>query len=200
MDKQTQPSARIQIRNLLLVLFSGVGCAVALMLFMLYYYGPSGRYAVKNVLLSPDTIHIISSGGATPKKGVQARLHLDKIELAYWLPEVKGWRRLEIDQEHYMKFYNSIANDNSILEVPEDVVNQFYREHTATLSISVRADSAANSQPSPTIFQQVSLPEHGDYFRIQIRSQNTSGDWAYFRHPHVYQDALKLLLPNTPGE
>ncbi len=53
---EEEGSARKEIRQLLAVLLSGVGLAVVASLFMIFFYGPSGQYAVKNVLLSPELL------------------------------------------------------------------------------------------------------------------------------------------------
>lgn len=55
MTGEVKPSTFDEIRNLLIVIFGAIVIASLGAAFMLYYYGPTGRYYAQNVLISPFT-------------------------------------------------------------------------------------------------------------------------------------------------
>lgn len=186
---------RQQIRNLLIVIFSGMACACALAAFMLYYYGPSGQYLVSNTLLSPDVMAMLSYMDTNAKTGGSTRFVFNGIEYAYYDTMSREWRKVPATQEAYERFYNLVASDKSLAEVPEDIISLFNRGHPASLVLTVRTESKAEWQEVTKVFQEVQFAGEGNYFRIELRSQSSStGKWAYFYRPQIYQEAAKIFL------
>jgi hypothetical protein len=182
-----------QIRNLLLIIFSAVACGFALAGYMLYYYGPTGKYVVKNALLSPDVIESLSANSGQ-KSGGNTRFILDKIEFSFYNSSKREEQKVSLKPETYAKLYHLLSNDTSLIEVPEETMSLFYRSSPASLILTVRSENKVSAEESSKVFQEVQFASQGDYFRIELRSQNSLTDkWAYFYHPHVYQEALKIL-------
>ena len=107
MKNSPEIPAKIQIRNLLIVIGSGIVFALAIAAFMLGTYGPSGRYLAHNVLLSPETARALNYEGEL----------FDHIEYLQWNPERKVSNKDELLLTSYQKFYALIDGDHSLQEV-----------------------------------------------------------------------------------
>ncbi len=183
------------IRNFLAVLFSGVFTAVIFALFMLYYYGPTGSYTLGNVLLSPETITKLSFEDSDQPGRNSPRYQYDHIEYANWNAENKQWQRVDVSPGDYQHFYESIAQEKSILEVPHEIVNLFYSIPPSKLTIFVRnqADNPTQKEISKPM-QVAEFSNEGNYYRIELRSQEGSGGWAYFHRPKIREEAKALFF------
>lgn len=186
------PSAAVQIRNLLFVIGSGTLCACALAWLMIVYYGPSGSYLVRNALLSPDLIQNLTYNETLSKNGASSTYVFDKIEFSYFDETEKKWIKLIVPIELYRSFYQRIESEKSLLDMPDDVVNETFKNTPASLSLIVHAQN--NSVMTQT-FQEVQFPKNGDYYRITLREQTSkpSGSWIYYYHPGIYKEALQLF-------
>lgn len=195
MEKSIPPSAKKQIRNLLGVLTAGVGAAIIFALFMLYFYGPTGRYYLKNVLLSPETINQLSYEDTKTKKAGQIQFNFDKIEYTFWNSEKKEWKTVQVPLELYKQFYQSVQDESSILDVKEDVVNLFSKSNPSSLILSAKtAINKTDLSKDPKPFQRVQFVNAGDYFRVELREQNDVAGWAYFYHQNIYEKAGALFM------
>lgn len=182
-DPQLTPKK--QIRNLLMILGAGLFGGILLSLFMLYRYGPEGHYLLKNALLSPEVIAQISA----PKNGKLkhfSQTNIDKIEYSYQDLETKKRTVIPVDKTNYTSFYQKIADDKSLLEIPPEVMSAFTQMPESSLNLIVK-DSSNDS--SHQIFQEVQFLYKGDYYRLQLRDSKTS-HWIYFYHPHIYEEAF----------
>jgi hypothetical protein len=185
-------SSKQQIKNLLLVISSGVLCALLISLFFVYNYGPSGQYGVANALLSPDVLEKLSFNDLDTKTGKMTRFDFEGIEFSYYDTH-KQWRRNAVSTEQYRSFYNSIYNDVSILDESHAIENLFNKEGAATLTLKVSTENHSAKDDETKNFQQVNFVANGDYYRIELRESKSpqASKWAYYHHPRIYQSALQ---------
>lgn len=181
-------SARRQIRNLLLVLFTGAAFAFLLVGGALYMYGPTGQYLVKDALLSPEMTQGLSYDDANAKTGGSSRFVFKDIAFTYYSGK---WIKVPVSVDAYRQFYQPIAKEKSLLEVPADVEKLFVAGTPAKLSIIVTTESDASWQAATKDFQQVEFA--GDYYRVLLREGNAGTHWVYFKRPGVYNEALNLF-------
>lgn len=190
MDNRTL-STKQQIRNLLLLIFSGIFVGLLVCLFFLYYYGPSGQYSVKNSLLSPAVLENLTFNDIDPKTGKVERFNFSGIEFSYLDASQKQMKRVQITPEQYRNFYNVIADDVSLKEISLQVEEQFSKMGSASLVLRMKTNGSSEDK----IFQQLNIVTNGDYYRIELRDM-TSGNkssWIYFHHQNIYQKALQYL-------
>lgn len=195
--KEINKSAKKQIRSLIFVLSCSVGCAFLVTLFFLYNYGPSGRYAVRNVLLAPELILSLNYNDTNTKTGGDSRFVFDDIEFSYYDNTGKKWNKLHIDHDHYSQFYQLIVSDISLQKVSRHIEAMFQERAPSSLVLKVRTDSSAKWQEETKIFQEIHFVEDGDYYRIELHEENKTQNWAYFYHPNIYQEVLRLFVPST---
>jgi hypothetical protein len=188
-------SPKSEIRSLFLVVFSGIVCAFLLSLLLLYYYGPSGRYALRNILLSPNLIQNLSYQDLNPKTKKVGLFIFEKIEFSYYDGAVKKWLSVPVLKETYEKFYSSINRDVSLIDVHPQIQELFYEGNLSQLSIKAITDSSNQKQITSEIFQEVHFTKKGDHYRVRLREQSrTSDNWAYFYHEGIGQEVMKLFL------
>jgi hypothetical protein len=186
-------SSRRDIRNLLVVFGSGLVCALILAGIMLYYYGPTGRYFARYVLLDPSLTHDLSYEEVDASKNQSQRYLFDGFDFSYYDKIKKAWLHAPVDQKQYQLFYDKISPDASVQNVTSDMVAQFNQGNAAVLSLKVKADKAG--PPEEKSFQQLHILNEGNYYRVQLRDQRgNQGSWAYFEHPGIYQEALNIFV------
>lgn len=194
MTIEMRPSKRKEIRNLVLVISGGVACAMAIALFMLYFYSPSGRYYAKNVLLAPEIVNQISYPEKNPKTGVVVRYSFDSFAFASYDPDKKEWRRSNVKPDVYREFYDAVSEDLSIEPITDELRQLFRQSHPTTFTVKMQQGSGNEK----VTFQEVDFAPGQDYYRVQLRSQ-ASGDvsegWAYFFHPGIERYARALFTP-----
>lgn len=191
-------SVRRQIRNLLLVFFCAVGMAFLFSVFLIYNYGPSGRYLVRNVLLSPDLLTTLAYNDTNSKTGSSSRFVFDGIEYSFYDSKEKQMKYLQIDLELYRQFYNLVDGDKSILEIPHEILAAFTQEEMPSLVIKVRTESHAPWQDETKEFQKVNFVAEGDHYRIKLHEERSAEMWVYFQHADIYHSTLKLFVPQLP--
>jgi len=182
-------SAKRDLRNIIFVLSAAVLCAVALSAYMIYYYGPTGRYLVSNALIAPDVAHAMDYRDYAAAKGKPVRYVLNGFHFSYYDAAQHRQQRIEVDPAAYSAFYAMISGDKSLEEVSSAIMSRFEDAFVASLTITVRPDDNAAAK----VFQTVQLASKGDYFRIQLHQQGGLGDWVYFYHPGIYDNALKIF-------
>ena len=95
-----------QIRNLLIILASGILCAVAFAGLFLHYYSPTGTYKLKNVMISPSAIDGLAQGCRSTATGKNPRIVIDTMDFSLWNATSRQSEHIPIDIEHYRRFYN----------------------------------------------------------------------------------------------
>lgn len=187
MKNSPEISARAQIRNLLIVIASGVFFAFAIAILMLGVYGPTGRYTLQNVLLSPETATKLNYEGFV----------FDHVEYSMWNPESKRWNRQNISLPLYQKFYAAIEADQSLQEVSAAVDELFSKNPTALTIFLRRQDKS--SHPQLKSFQTVQFGIDGNYYRVELRTDNSNKDspWAYFYHADLASHFLQFFAQDS---
>lgn len=180
-------SPQKQVRNLLLVIGSAVGLAIALALFSLHYYSPTGSYLAKNVLLSPENVKNMSFSEQNPKTGKMTHYTFDEIEFSFFDTAKKSWRKQSVHLQQYEDFYQTVAHLRSLSSVGPEIKDLFSTGHPSILSIKMKNEGSDASKP----FIDVHFSE--DYFRVELREQSPTENWAYYFSPNIYQKALLLF-------
>lgn len=186
-------SAKREIFRIVSVLGLAVVCAALLAAYMIFHYGPSGRYAAGNTVLAPSVMEKINYKDKSIKGNNQVRFIFNRIEFAYF-DKIKGQLlQFPVDQAVYEKFYQLVQSDQSLDPVPTDVQNEFVQGMPATLSIIVQAD--INTAPKMTQVLQVIQLTENDHYRVRLSTTTTNGaqEWAYFYHPHLYEEIMRLF-------
>lgn len=179
-----------QVRNLLAVIGSAVLLAFAASLLMLYIYSPTGRYIVKNALLSPDTMNRLAYSDLNSKAGGSTRFVFDAIEFSFFDQDLKKWQKVFVGNDAYSNFYDLIAEEKSTLDVTDEMVNAFSVPYPSTLTLRVKTENTASWQAFTKIFQEVQFAKQGGLYRIALHQQDASQRWIYFNHPDIYQIAM----------
>ncbi len=180
MTVERNKTATKQILDIIFVLTLGVGCAFILAMGTLYYFGPTGSYKAGNVLLSPE----VSSKLAN---------YDTRVEYLYFNEDKREWRRVQIGQEAYKKFYDFISEEGSIVIVPEHIIALFNKSDPAIITVFMKK-TAESSKEQEASFQEVQILRYDDYYRIQIHDQSEGRNWAYYYHEGMYEESQKLLL------
>ncbi len=189
-------STKQQIRNLILVVLSGIMLAVAFSAFLLYKYNPSDNYEIKNVLLAPNMLEDLKFNDSNPKTGGQSRFVFDKIEFEYDDLKTNTREKKVVSVDQYQLFYQMIAANKSIDEVSDEVKNFFNRGRPSKLKIWMKTESYAAYQFSEKVFQEVEFAKQGDYYRVSLRESDTgkSYNYAYFFSLGIYKEILRLFV------
>lgn len=182
-------SQKKQIGNLLFVFLGGIVCAILLAASMLWNYGPSGRYIVKNALLSPETAEKMSY--IEPRLGPKnsTKYVFDKFQFTNWDPGNSELNKIIIPPVTYKKLFELISSEKSE-NVPNEIVAQF-NPKTANLTIWIRPENESKEDKAK-IFQQIQFL--GNYYRIELRTQDPDKKWIYFYHPHINQEVYNILV------
>lgn len=182
-----------QIRNLLLVIGSAVALSFAAMFLMLYSYGPAGTYLAKNVLLSPDSTEVlyINQSNSKQSKGKHpSPLVFDSIQFSHYDAQQHKFINTALSKSTYANIYQLIEHDISLLENPQNPeIPGGFNQVGATLIFKIKSEEG--KQPNSLNLFEVDFAK--DYYRISLREQNTDQQWAYFKHPNILEQVLKIL-------
>jgi hypothetical protein len=179
----------MQIRNLMIVMGSAVLCAVLIAYIMVSHYGPSGRYQVSNILLEPSFAEKISYQDSDPQTGKNSRYTFDRFELVYFDNGANRWSSLKLNEKNFQEIYDLIYSDKSVTEVTPDMQSFFYASTPASLTIVVHAENRENTK----VLQEIQFADHGDYYRILLRDDNTRQNWVYFYHPKAFELIKQMI-------
>lgn len=194
MDEEKEISVKRQIRNLVFLISASVLSAMVLAGSLIMYYGPSGTYAARDVLLSPQVISIINYNDTHPSTGAVTRFVFDSIEFSYFDVPAKRWNKIQVGMEEYAKLYELLIHDRSVSPVTEEMMALFNKANPATLSVRVKPENDKSALHPSKVFQQVVFVNEGDDYRVELREGQQQDVWAYYHHPQIYQNVIKLLL------
>lgn len=183
-------ATKAQIRNVLAIFISAILCAGVLAAYMIFRYGPTGRYIAGNTILSPYILDQVNYPEASTGVGKGVKYIFNGIEFSYY-DKAKNKQNSKVDSAVYEQFYLLIEKEKSLENIPIDIESQFNRLQPALLTVMMRSDPS-QTQQSTMIFQAIEFVET-DYFRVQLRDKESNGSWAYFYRPHIYQDVLELF-------
>lgn len=174
----TNSSQRKQIRNLLTVLAAAIVAAGGISAWMLYHYNPSGIYYAQNVLLAPELI-------GTAQDSRKGKVFFEEVQYVY--PTGQSEQSLTLPQDLYAAFYKSIAHDQSVQPIPEELIASFAQGKNPRLILKMQSNGLSET------FQEVNFSPSGDYYRVQLRMEGQEGVWAYYYHPQIAQEVHKLF-------
>jgi hypothetical protein len=126
------------------------------------------------------------------------------MEYIYFNQGVSEWRNVPIDAAKYAKFFEMVSWEKSLLPVSTEVAGIFKKPLVSRLLVSVEpsgSDRTQSGQKPAKIFQEINFSPDGDYFRVELRVNNTLGNvindpndhWVYFYYPKIYQETLTLF-------
>lgn len=186
MKESLKVSTKGRIGALLAVIASGVLFAFLAAAFMVVYYGPSGTYLLKNVLLSPEMAETLND----------SPIIFERLEFSHWDASSKQWSMQEVNLSQYKTFYKLVQGDQSLESALPEVIDAFYRVHPSSLTLFVR--TVANPHALIKPFQIVQFAERKDYFRVElhVETPDESTRWAYFYHPDI-ESQVKDLFTQT---
>jgi len=174
-----------EIRQLLLLLSSAIGVAIFFSVFMIQYYGSTGDYLVKNVLLSPETAKKLDFYDGNH----QGKFTFDRAEFRYFDDETMSWKVTILDETQYQNLFDILQNESSLTHVDSAVIGHFNLPNPATLTLFVKNDK------STKVFQEAMFVKNDDYFRISLRGDTPAISWVYFYHRKIYDHILHALFP-----
>lgn len=198
MSKPKLPSIKRQIISLLSVLGAGLLFALAIIGYLLYVYGPTGQYKTQNILVEPSLVSKLSYIDTEISRGKEGKQTLDHIQFQAYDEKSGQWDVYLFNDDQYKRFYDLLARDESLFPVPEEVEKQFKDSRLSNLEIIVRPElpGSANEGPAKT-FLSVDFIPGTDLYRVFIRTSSIGTDYAYFKHPGVYDQVLKIArMPN----
>ncbi|MGZ3633393.1 MAG: hypothetical protein ACXU9U_02905 [Parachlamydiaceae bacterium] len=171
------PSAKAQIRNLLVVIGAAIITSLLMTAWMVRSYGPTGTYSLKNVLLAPQTMFAMTS----------SPLVFDHIEYAAWDFSTHRWNRKTETIEEYQSLFAKLENrqnEPSIAQAEE----AFSRQDPTILTILVRFQNA-----SLQTFQKIQLVS--DYVRVELHADqlNEKSKWVYFYYSPIHKLATSIF-------
>lgn len=185
---------RREVQNLILMFSSAVFVAFLVVVGVVYYFGSSGTYLLRNILVSPETLEKVSFKDYDPQTGKQGRFVFNKIEFVRAGMQGREWGRFAVSKQSYAEFYRRVSSQRSIPMLTDEIVAQFEQIAPSTLTIFARM-----GENGETIFQQVQFLDQGDLFRVQLRHpierRSPRDEWIYFRYPGIYQEVVKLFAP-----
>lgn len=186
-----------QIKVLLGVLGAGLLAGVLFALSTLYYYNPSGSYIAKNVLLTPQQAYALRFIEPGSKGRAEGKYAFEGIYFSYFDDIQKQQKTFPISQEQYESLYNLIANESSIVYAGDDVQSLFTQAPPATLTLKLQSIGEDLTKGGGVAFYAIDFANNNDYYRIQLRQSGPGMHWAYFYHPGIYQEILKLFHPKS---
>jgi hypothetical protein len=184
---------RKEVQNLILMLSSAVFVAFVAVVGLVYYFGSSGTYLLRDILISPDAIQRISFTDYNPETGERAPFIFNKIEFIRAESRGREWGRYAVSKQSYEEFYNIVSYERSIPRISDAMVEQFEIIVPSTLTIFVQARDNKGTQETGFIFQKVEFLDNEDVFRVQMR--DSQGTWVYFSYPGIYNKIVELFAP-----
>lgn len=178
-----EPTASQQIKRLFFVIGLGVVAAIGVSVFFLYFFSPSGSYPISELLINPQ----VAKGLNYQDNG--ARYKFDHVEFLHFNDETATWDSKKATLDTYQKLYSLIQADKSEAYPDEAIKNIFYEANPAILTIVVRKEGASGDQ----VFQEMQISTDNDVYRVKLREEQVRPQWAYFTHPRIYQQILKVF-------
>lgn len=187
-------SSYTQIRNFLSVIIGGTLSGLLIVAALIYIYGPTYTYKAENVLLSPEVLNKLWYNTSLPSTGEQMnRFSFQAVELLYFDRPSSRYITVEVPLERYGNFYKLVTGDVGTTE-SDELAEHFSETPAATLLIK----ASTNGGTSRTVtenFQQVHFSPDGDYYRVELKEEDKTDNWAYFTHKDIYNQAMKILVP-----
>ncbi|WP_068466404.1 hypothetical protein [Candidatus Protochlamydia phocaeensis] len=192
---EIRTGAKKELKRILFLLSAAIICAGLLTVFMLYFYGPTGRYLAGNSILTPLTLSQINLRDKHPQTGQNVRFIFDKNEFSYFDRKLGKRHQLVIPSDEYEQFYHLVSSDKSLENVTAEIERAFNSAHPTLLTTNLRID-VSGFAPGSKIVQIIQFAEN-DYFRVQLHGDGQGMEWAYFYHSGLYQTIMALFTAHT---
>ncbi|NGX60842.1 MAG: hypothetical protein K940chlam9_00314 [Chlamydiae bacterium] len=185
-----------ELQNLIILLGSSVFVGFVAVVGLLYYFGSSGTYLLRNVLISPDAIEKV------PFQNKDSPFVLNKIEFETVDMQGRQWGRYAVGLESYRAFYEMVENERSVAQLTDEMLNQFQTISPSTLTIFVQSRDTTRFQGDGWVFQQVEFLDNSDLFRVYYqRGVDGEGlpheEWIYFFSPGILREVTELFAPTV---
>ena len=182
---ESKATKRSEVRRLLAVLGCGVGIAILSACWLLYQYGPSGRYIAGQTLLEPSLALRLEEKERDPQTQHFVYFIFDKHEFTLYTGQKE--QKFAVAFEAYSRFYDAVRTEKSLTEVPL-AVQQLFAHPSAQLTTFLRAELSSKTQS----VQEVEWSGE-DYFRIKLQGTGMKQEWAYFFRAGGYREALSFF-------
>lgn len=186
---ENTPSAKGQIRSLLLVLFSGLAAGVIALAYLIYFYGPSGSYNSSNILIDPGYLSYVQVN-----EGNNNKFTFHKIEFTFQDMASSGqkeWKTVQLSESQYAKLFDLLKGKTSLADTVK-VEPLFDRSKAPSMVIFVKGE--VNRQPTIKVFEEVQYSPNGNFFRIRAPGRNNfEMIWAYFESDGVLQKSIQAI-------
>jgi hypothetical protein len=183
------------IRNLLALLGASLVSAVALIVALLYFYGPTGQYVAQNTLLQGKDLSELNYNGINPHTNQSDRYRFDKIVYVYWDKTAQKEAKVDVPVATYDQFYDLVQKDESLQNVNANIESGFRKTPPARLEIRVKSESQEPLYKDVKNLLVIEFSEAGDFYRVELNEDNKGIHWAYFFHSGITPKTFKLFVP-----
>ncbi|MFZ0564969.1 MAG: hypothetical protein WAM28_02090 [Chlamydiales bacterium] len=187
-----------EVRNLILMLGSGVCAAFLITVIIVYYFGSSGTYLLRNILVDPNVVMEEASF-----KSKRTPFIFNKIDFVHEQSEKGKKEQFSVSAKNYTHFYSKVAKAKSLPALTEETVKQFEWIPSSTLILFVRSRDHLELNEEETVFQQIQFLDQGDIFRVQLpkncNNDSHEEEWVYFSYPGIYKEVMELFAPTLKG-
>jgi hypothetical protein len=179
-----------EIGSLLGLLGISMLVACALVGYMVYNWGPSGVYKLKNVILSPGNLEELTYRDVSPSGATGTQMVFDRLEFIQLTPLGGGRQRASVSPQAYSRFYDLVRQEKSLDPVPSQLVESFF--HQSAMHFLVRPERSGDSG-GQRVFQEVQFSADGDHYRVELRFDSKGRPWAYFYHPNIEKEVAAIF-------
>ncbi len=176
-----------EVQSLIFMLSSAVFVAFVVVVCLVYYFGSSGTYLLRDILISPDALKRISFTEE------DSSFVFNKIEFVRADSHGREWGRFAVSKQSYEAFYKLVAHERSLPRISDEMIQQFAIIVPSVLTIMVQARDNEGARGSGSFFQQVEFLDNEDLFRVQMRDSGET--WIYFSYPGIYNKVVELFAP-----
>jgi hypothetical protein len=183
LGRQSSPAK--DLVRLLCILGLAVVFAFAIAFYFIHFRSPTGSHKVEAVVLLGDTLedlNYIDEGTA----GTSARYLFDKITF-----QAGQEKPIPVPVKKYQEFLLELHGDRSLVGQEAEKGPLFQGQKMAHLLLFV-ASSSGGAHPQRKIFQEIQILK--DDYRVNLHGSGMKEEWAYFHHPDIGSEAVKLLV------
>lgn len=177
------------IRNVLTVLLTAVLCAIGLTWGLMRYYESTGRYHARDILLDPFTL---SQLPVSRSEGLKRQRHPSFLLRSIVASSSLNAKEHSLTLADYHTVYKWIANEQSSIEAPQDMIASFNQHEKIALALHLDRIPAESTTPIPLDIVIEVVPE--DDFRIRFLGDPQGAEWIYFHKPSLYRDLSAFLF------
>src|SRR5262245_44769599 len=125
-------STKSQITHLILLLLCAGGAALLLSFFLIFNYGPSGKYTFNQAFIHTNLVATLNYNVTNYRTNSLTHYIFDRIEVNYYNPTSKNEKSIKLDVSIYRKIYQLIQSDTSLLSpLPSEIEESFLSKETA---------------------------------------------------------------------